>query len=425
MVMENIQLDLYKSLLNFEKISVLEFMRKNPEFLDIPGYEISKMLKEGVKEGYIEEFEDTHKAYYSATNKCREYFEKIENDKKEKAEFEAKQIKLKEKKQKNIIISVASVISVIFIAVIVFNTIIIPNRKYDNAISLMSNGKYEDAISVFSELGNHKDSKNKIEECNTAILEIEYNKAISLMDSGDYSSAVIAFRSLNYKDSLEKTSECLFKKQMSNFKNINIGDYVEFGEYEQDNNLENGKEEIEWLVLDKKGDKIWLISKYALDKQKYNNTTSHAAVDITWETCSLRGWLNNEFCVNAFSRFHLEKIQISHVIADVNPAIIRNPDDDFSKRGVTSGNDTDDKIFLLSCKEAENLLSAEEMQTYMTEYANPDRKQLYGSYCGWWLRTAGWYDQRHVTFFSNTAHCNGDIASKESYIRPSMWISIN
>ena len=421
--MENIQLSLYKRLLNFERISTLEFMRKNPEFFDIPGYEISKMLKEGVKEGYIEQFEDTHKAYYSATNKCREYFEKIEKDKKEKAEFEAKQRQLKTRKQKTIVVSVASVISIIFIAAIVFNTIIIPNRKYENAISLMYNGEYEDAINIFNELVNHKDSKNKINECNTAILEIEYNKAISLMDSGDYSSAVIAFRSLNYKDSVEKTSECLFKKQMSDLKNINVGDYIKFGEYEQDNNLENGKEEIEWLVLDKKGDKIWLISKYALDEQPYNNSSTN----VTWETCSLRQWLNNEFSATAFSKYHLEKIQTSHVTADINPAIIRNPDTPLSHKGITPGNSTEDKIFLLSGKEAENLLPAENMQTFMTEYADPEREEYYSNYCYWWLRTPGWHNQNFAMYFANNANCSGKIVCPQNlgvYVRPAMWISI-
>ena len=86
--MENIQFSLYKSLLNFEKISALEFMRKNPEFLDIPGYEISKILNDGIKDGYIERFEDNNKTYYSATNKCQEFLEQIKKNAIEKAKKE-------------------------------------------------------------------------------------------------------------------------------------------------------------------------------------------------------------------------------------------------------------------------------------------------------------------------------------------------
>lgn len=421
--MENMQLSIYKSLLNFEKISTLEFMRKNPEFLDIPGYEISKILNDGIKDGYIERFEDENKTYYSATNICRDFFEKIEKDKREKAEFEARQTRLKQQKTKAKAISIVSIIGVVIAFVIVLNSVIIPNNKYNDAIDLMSNGEFEKAIDLFKEINNHKDSKNKIDECNTAILEIEYNKALSLMESGDYSSAVIAFRSFNYKDSIEKTSECLFKKQMSDLKNINIGDYIKFGEYEQDNNLENGKEEIEWLVLDKKGDKIWLISKYALDKQPYNSSSTN----VTWETCSLRNWLNNEFSSNAFSKYHLEKIQTSHVTADINPAIIRNPDTPLSHKGITPGNNTEDKIFILSGKESENLLPAEKMRTFMTEYADPDREKYYGNYCAWWLRTPAWTNQNFTMYFANNANCSGRIVCPQDldvYVRPAMWISI-
>lgn len=424
--MENIQLSLYKSLLNFEKISTLEFMRKNPEFLDIPGYEISKILNDGIKDGYIERFEDTNKTYYSATNKCREFFEKIENDKREKADFEAKQVKIKQRKQKTIVSSIVALLSIIFVIAIVINSVIIPNNKYDNAVSLMADGRYEQAISIFNELGDHKDSKNKIDECNTAILEIGYNKALSLMESGDYNSAVTAFRSLNYKDSNEKAAECLFKKQVLNLKNINIGEYVKFGEYEQDNNLENGKEEIEWLVLDKKDNKIWLISKYALDKQPYNNSSTN----VTWENCSLRRWLNNEFSSNAFSKYHLEKIQTSHVTADINPAIIRHPDTSLSHMGITPGNNTEDKIFLLSGKEAEDLLPAEKMQAFMTEYANPEREKLREDYGYWWLRTPGWTNQNFAMYFANDANCSGKIVCPDwrygnIYVRPSMWVDLS
>ena len=51
---------------------------------------------------------------------------------------------------------------------------------------------------------------------------------------------------------------------------VNIGDYVTFGTYEQDNNLKNGAEAIEWQVLDKKDCKVLLLSKYALDAKPYN-----------------------------------------------------------------------------------------------------------------------------------------------------------
>ena len=48
------------------------------------------------------------------------------------------------------------------------------------------------------------------------------------------------------------------------------GDIVTFGEYEQDHNRQNGAEPIEWIVLDTDGDYLFLVSRYILDRQRYN-----------------------------------------------------------------------------------------------------------------------------------------------------------
>lgn len=83
----------------------------------------------------------------------------------------------------------------------------------------------------------------------------------------------------------------------SAFSNVAVGEYIKFGKYEQDNDESTGKEDIEWLVLDKQDDKILVVSKYALDSKAYNENSE----DITWEDCTLRIWLNNDFMDNAFS----------------------------------------------------------------------------------------------------------------------------
>ena len=65
----------------------------------------------------------------------------------------------------------------------------------------------------------------------------------------------------------------------------------------------------EQLVLAKKDGKALLLSKYGLDCQK--NNTNFAKV--TWETCTLRKWLNNEFFITAFSE--KEKSLVSKAMA--------------------------------------------------------------------------------------------------------------
>src|SRR5574344_1982782 len=89
----------------------------------------------------------------------------------------------------------------------------------------------------------------------------------------------------------------ILNKLKNNSTKIEIGKYVSFGNYYQEN--ENSKDPIEWLVLDvdTENKKALLISRYALDSKPYHETLT----SITWEECSLRKWLNSEFLKQAFS----------------------------------------------------------------------------------------------------------------------------
>ena len=88
---------------------------------------------------------------------------------------------------------------------------------------------------------------------------------------------------------------------------VSAGDIITFGRYEQDGNTVNDPEAIEWQVLEVEDGHALLISKYALDEKKYNEKYEN----VTWETCTLRAWLNGEFYNSAFSSE--EKGQIRQV----------------------------------------------------------------------------------------------------------------
>ena len=132
-----------------------------------------------------------------------------------------------------------------------------------------------------------------------------------------------------------------------------IGETIEFGNYPQE---EDGTEKpIEWIVMKKEGNQVLLLSKYVLDAKPYNEEWE----DVTWETSDIRQWLNNEFYTTAFNKTEKAKIQTS---------LIKNEDN--SEYGTSGGNDTEDKVFLLSEKEAETLFSNwEERIAKATEYA--------------------------------------------------------
>ena len=72
-----------------------------------------------------------------------------------------------------------------------------------------------------------------------------------------------------------------------------VGDLVCMGVYQQTRDAEEN-EPIYWRVLDKDGDKLFLLSDKLLDSFSYNyNPDQEVLTDLTWETCSLRAFLND------------------------------------------------------------------------------------------------------------------------------------
>ena len=84
---------------------------------------------------------------------------------------------------------------------------------------------------------------------------------------------------------------------------LNSGEIIEFGSYEQDNITSNGPEPIEWQVLDVEGDEAFLVSIYALDVMKFNETVKslEKTCDLLWAESDIRAWLNQDFLETAFS----------------------------------------------------------------------------------------------------------------------------
>ena len=155
------------------------------------------------------------------------------------------------------------------------------------------------------------------------------------------------------------------------------GDTVVFGSYEQDNVLTNGKEPLEWIVLKTEGDRAMLITRYLIDARAYHK----AFVKMTWSECTLRQWLNDTFLKEAFSQEEQARIEEVLVVNDDNPH--------YSTRG---GEDTMDRVFLLSEAEVLEFFPEQEQRTCQaTEYAKAQ-----GAYVDenngnswWWLRSPG------------------------------------
>ena len=183
-------------------------------------------------------------------------------------------------------------------------------------------------------------------------------------------------------------------KTSYNFSKAKKGDIIKFGSYEQDYPV-NGKDPIEWIVLDKKKDGLLVMSKYALDCLPYNTEF----VNTTWAECTLREWLNKKFYNAAFNSVEKKMIKTASVKNEDNPYY-----------GTEGGKDTKDKVFLLSLSEIVNTkygfdsdLDAYDINRRCapTDYAVAQGAWQYSGtnfyyvtadnigVCWWWLRSPG------------------------------------
>ena len=192
-----------------------------------------------------------------------------------------------------------------------------------------------------------------------------------------------------------------------------IGDIITFGHYEQDGNLANGQEAIDWVVLDKQDGKALVISRYALDYRVYNK----AWKELTWETAPMREWLNHDFINTAFTDAEQAMIPVVTVPADRNPDYRTN-----------TGNDTEDQIFLLSIVEADRYFSSDSaMKCKPTAYAKKQGVATNSDgYCWWWLRTVGYnaFDNAYVNRHGGINTEGYYESIKDFAVRPAMWINI-
>lgn len=317
----------------------------------------------------------------------RDTDEQIETCKKKLLAIEKKARIAKEKAKANlkkISIIICSIIALLIVFLILLNSLIVPIYIYSKATELLSAKDYDSAIILFSQTKGYKDSEVKIDECGIAIYGEKKWKTIKKIESAK------------------------------------VGDRVIFGAYEQDNDTSNGKEDIEWIVLAKKKNKLLVISDKALNCKPYNSSGR----DITWEECSLRAWMNDTFLKTAFNAYEQLKIKSTKVSADKNPYWDTNP-----------GNGTTDKVFLLSINEVNKYFSSDEARKCVaTAYAIENGAYTCSDYtkdgvatCECWLRSPGHkQDNAACIYFDGLVDSDGRYVSYyHNSVRPAMWIDLD
>lgn len=212
---------------------------------------------------------------------------------------------------------------------------------------------------------------------------------------------------IRYNNGMEKYGDLI--------RSLNVGEIFTFGTYEQDNDKSNGKESIWWRVLAKEDNRILVISECAIDCVEYNSENKK----VTWETCTLRKWLNEIFINDAFDSEEQALILNTIVSADKNPQYDTDP-----------GDTTTDKVFLLSINEVNKYFSNDESRkSELTIYAHAQgastSDSLDLSTCLWWLRSPGNSQSSVALVCCGEVDFSGWYVDSSCYcVRPAMWISV-
>ena len=193
---------------------------------------------------------------------------------------------------------------------------------------------------------------------------------------------------------------------------------VLFGSYEQDGDAANGKEPIEWLVLARDGDKALLLSKYALSHQSFMPFYEPVTEPFTWESCSLRQWLNSTFLNAAFSAEEQRRLLTTTVITAPG-----------GRKGSENPFTTEDRVFLLSDTEVYAYFSSEAATVAdYTAYALSEDPWAGNATAPapaiWWLRTTDGGNHPD-SVYTRGGVGEGARSYEGEYVRPAIWVDMS
>lgn len=148
----------------------------------------------------------------------------------------------------------------------------------------------------------------------------------------------------------------------------------------------------QWIVLDRQDGKA-LLSLYMADNKHPFHDRKEA---VTWENCSLRRYLNQEFITKTFMT------EEQRIIADTK--VVNGPNPEF---GTDGGNDTTDKLYLMNETEYEKYKKRLKDKAKTMRLRTPGKDALSTTYVS---------ALKEVVAYGFPVDENG------ACIRPSMWV---
>lgn len=180
----------------------------------------------------------------------------------------------------------------------------------------------------------------------------------------------------------------------------------------------NEKDDIEWIVLDENIEENYMLvtSKYGLESKAYNT----AYENVTWETSTLRKWLNEDFINEAFNAEEQSRIFGVELTNSGN-----------AMYGTNGGNDTVDRAFLFSAEELDfySQFNPSLYSLMPTDAAIEHNAMMTGiDTCVWWLRTPGIYQSLAAYAYEYGISAGNDLVSavnnERNVVRPVMMIEL-
>ena len=183
---------------------------------------------------------------------------------------------------------------------------------------------------------------------------------------------------------------------------------------------------LSWRVLDVKGSRALLITEKLIDAVPYNSVRE----SVTWETCTLRKWMNEVFIKKAFSEDEASHIAEMPIVNNKN--MVYNTD---------GGVDTTDRVFALSIEEAMRYFSGDnDRMAEVTPYAAArgsyyyilNERRMLGRYGQarktgwWWLRSPGFYSHLAAYVFTGGAISEDGryVVLSAGSVRPALWLNL-
>ena len=199
-----------------------------------------------------------------------------------------------------------------------------------------------------------------------------------------------------------------------------VGAKLLFGSYPYE--ADGEKKKLEWKILAVEKDRMLIITQDLIECAPYNKDYKA----VTWESCTLRKWMNGEFMDVAF-----DEKEKSRIVSVINS----NPDNKTYE--TKDGRKTEDRVFALSIDEVRQYFkNASYRVAAPTPYVEKayegrvyisDKYKVNGRRTGWWwLRSRG-IDSHFAANVNYDGIINGLgclVDNSAGSVRPALWLNL-